>query len=160
VANGALAWYIDNPISARVSKHHYGVEISIPFDPNMPDMAHRVPFRNKQGEMRVESAWHSIVAKVSFIYAGHYFYLIVSRTRSYKPVRRSTTHIVLPGAKIKSPSDTRPNYIYIEDQHLGCSLALLVWICLLRCPSLADVSGRLRIALSRPGDYMLGLRRS
>jgi hypothetical protein len=64
VANGALAWYVDNPISARVSKFHYGVEVNVPYNPRLPDMAGRVPFRNKQGELRVENAWHGIVAKV------------------------------------------------------------------------------------------------
>jgi hypothetical protein len=66
VANGALAWYVDNPVSARVSKLHYGVEVTIPFDPSLAEMKTRTAFRNKQGELRVEDAWSGIVAKVTY----------------------------------------------------------------------------------------------
>jgi hypothetical protein len=69
VANGALAWYVDNPMLSRISKFHYGAEVNIPFDPTIPEMKHRIAFRNKQGEMRVENAWSGIVAKVRYIHA-------------------------------------------------------------------------------------------
>jgi glutamate mutase epsilon subunit len=75
VANGALAWYVDNPVSARVAKFHYGVEVSIPFDPSHPDMVCRLPFRNNQGELRVENAWHPIVAKVSDLDPSSFHYV-------------------------------------------------------------------------------------
>jgi hypothetical protein len=126
VANGGLAWYVDNPISARVSKHHYGVEVSIPFDPNVPDMIGRVPFRNKHGEVRVENAWHTIVPKVNSVNSDRSVCLITFRMRSSKPDKKYITHIASLGVKISHSSSIPPNCIFIGAIHLRCSSALLV----------------------------------
>jgi hypothetical protein len=66
VANGALAWFVDNPVSARVCKYHYGIEVATPFDPNASEMKGRDVFKSKEGELRVDNAWHCIVAKVIY----------------------------------------------------------------------------------------------
>jgi hypothetical protein len=47
-----------------VSKNHYGVEVHVPFDPDVAKMRGRDVFKNKEGELRVDNAWNCIVAKV------------------------------------------------------------------------------------------------
>jgi hypothetical protein len=66
VANGALSWYLQNPVSARMSKHHYGIEVSAAYDPSTVEMVGRTTYQNTRGEIRVESAWNCIVAKVRY----------------------------------------------------------------------------------------------
>jgi hypothetical protein len=67
VANGALSWWIQNPVAARMSKFHYGVEVNAPYDPELAEMRGRPSYRNERGDMRVESAWSSIIAKVKSV---------------------------------------------------------------------------------------------
>jgi hypothetical protein len=66
VANGALSWYLQNPVSARMSKYYYGVEVNAAYDPTVEDAESRPTYRNRRGDLRVESAWDCIVAKVCF----------------------------------------------------------------------------------------------
>jgi hypothetical protein len=67
VANGALSWFIHNPVSARLSRYHYGVEVNTLYDPNCEDMEDRPTYRNSRGEVRVESAWSCIIPQVKFV---------------------------------------------------------------------------------------------
>jgi hypothetical protein len=58
--------------------------VTIPFDPSLDDMAGREPFRNKQGEIKVENAWHSIVSQVSqFVVMCEGFATMVIAERRY-----------------------------------------------------------------------------
>jgi hypothetical protein len=49
-----------------MSKFHYGVEVNAAYDLNIAEMRSRPSYRNERGDLRVESAWSSIVAKVRF----------------------------------------------------------------------------------------------
>jgi hypothetical protein len=64
VANGALAWYLDSSVSARINKYHYGTEISTPWVPSDPEINSRPRITDASGELVVTGAWSSIVAKV------------------------------------------------------------------------------------------------
>jgi hypothetical protein len=64
VANGALSWWIQNPVSARMSKFHYGVEVNAAYDPDVADMRGRPTYQNRRGDLRVENAWSCIIGKV------------------------------------------------------------------------------------------------
>jgi hypothetical protein len=50
-----------------MSKHHYGIEVSAVYDSSVVDMVGRATYQNTRGELRVESAWNCIVAKVGFV---------------------------------------------------------------------------------------------
>jgi hypothetical protein len=67
VANGALSCWIQNPVITRMSKLHYGAEVNAPYDAEIAEMRGRPSYRNERGDLRVESAWSSIVAKVRFV---------------------------------------------------------------------------------------------
>lgn len=64
VANGALAWYIDQTVSTRYSRWHYGINIRTPYQPHSP--AHRayVPWYGLNGIKYIGDGWGSIVYKV------------------------------------------------------------------------------------------------
>jgi hypothetical protein len=64
VANGALAWHIDNTVSSRVSRFHYGTRIRVPYDKDDKDHKGRMPFKSLNREEYVSDAWSRIVAKV------------------------------------------------------------------------------------------------
>ena len=64
VANGALAWHIDNTVSSRVSRFHYGTMIRVPYDKDDKDHEGRISFKDLDGEEYVSGAWSRIVAKV------------------------------------------------------------------------------------------------
>jgi hypothetical protein len=64
VANGALAWYLDKSVSARVNKYHYGTQVGLLSTPSDPDMTGRARFIDNAGETRVDGGWSPIVAKV------------------------------------------------------------------------------------------------
>jgi hypothetical protein len=65
VANGALAWYLDNSVSARINKYHYGTEISTPWISSDPEINSRPRITDASGELVVTGAWSSIVAQVN-----------------------------------------------------------------------------------------------
>jgi hypothetical protein len=103
VANGALAHFVDHSVSARVSKNHYGVEVNVPFDPDVAEMKGRDVFKSKEGELRVDSAWHCIVAKV--------------RTATLS-VQRTDSHLHVQGAVIQAGQEFYQPYrmTWREDQ--------------------------------------------
>jgi hypothetical protein len=49
-----------------MSKYHYGVEVNAAYDPTVDDTEGRPTYRNRRGDLRVESAWDCIVSKVCF----------------------------------------------------------------------------------------------
>lgn len=67
VANGALAWYIDDTVSSRVSKYFFGTNASVRYDPNNPEHVERGPFLNNDGIAVVLNGWYTVVPKVSSI---------------------------------------------------------------------------------------------
>ncbi|KII84791.1 hypothetical protein PLICRDRAFT_146294 [Plicaturopsis crispa FD-325 SS-3] len=73
VANGALAWYIDQTVSTRYSRWHYGINIRTPYQPH--SLAHRayVPWYGLNGIKYIGDGWGSIVYKNNRIRAGRAF---------------------------------------------------------------------------------------
>jgi hypothetical protein len=67
VANGALAWFLDNSVTTRVNKYHYGVSIGIPYVAHDPEMEARPRYMSPSGEWRVNGAWSSVVKKVGSV---------------------------------------------------------------------------------------------
>jgi hypothetical protein len=65
VPNGALAWSLDQNVTARVNKYHYGTTIAVPWRPHDPEIASRSRYLDQAGDWRVNSAWSSIVHKVN-----------------------------------------------------------------------------------------------
>ncbi|KZT20036.1 hypothetical protein NEOLEDRAFT_1182864 [Neolentinus lepideus HHB14362 ss-1] len=63
VANGAIAWHVDDSISARVSKYHYGVNILIPYDPACAESKKRSTYMGRTGNVLVPQAWSCILPK-------------------------------------------------------------------------------------------------
>ncbi|KDQ57912.1 hypothetical protein JAAARDRAFT_193396 [Jaapia argillacea MUCL 33604] len=63
VANGALAWYVDNSVGARVSKYEYGTDAGILFDEKCKDSKGRSPYTSPDGIARVANAWNVILPK-------------------------------------------------------------------------------------------------
>ncbi|EPQ53305.1 hypothetical protein GLOTRDRAFT_140147 [Gloeophyllum trabeum ATCC 11539] len=63
VANGALAWHIDDSVSARVSKCHYGIQIRISYDPSCEESRQRPREIGLDGRERVLGAWSCILPK-------------------------------------------------------------------------------------------------
>ncbi len=69
VANGALAWHLDNNISARVARYHYGIEVREPYDEQNPEMACRVAVLDQyDGRQMVYGGWSCIVEKASLFF--------------------------------------------------------------------------------------------
>jgi hypothetical protein len=50
-----------------MSKYHYGVEVNAAYDPTVDDAEGRPTYHNRRGDLRVESAWDCIVAKVRLL---------------------------------------------------------------------------------------------
>ncbi|KIJ67227.1 hypothetical protein HYDPIDRAFT_25699 [Hydnomerulius pinastri MD-312] len=73
VANGALAWHIDDTVSSRVAKCHYGTLISIPLEHGKPDFEGRPTYISLSGETKVEGAWDPIVKKNTSIQSAKEF---------------------------------------------------------------------------------------
>ncbi|KIM87809.1 hypothetical protein PILCRDRAFT_814525 [Piloderma croceum F 1598] len=73
VANGALAWHIDNAVTSRVSRSHYGITINVDADKDDKDQKGRKFWENYQGKQRVSDAWSGIVEKNIKIQQGKEF---------------------------------------------------------------------------------------
>ncbi|KII84793.1 hypothetical protein PLICRDRAFT_701534 [Plicaturopsis crispa FD-325 SS-3] len=73
VANGALAWHIDNTVSTRYTKCHYGIRIREPYRKDDPEHRGRVPFTGADGVEYVSPCWNGIVPKNEKIDAGKEF---------------------------------------------------------------------------------------
>jgi hypothetical protein len=104
VANGALSWYIQNPVSARMNKFHYGVEISTLYDPSDEDMYGRSSYRDRRGDLKVEGVWGPIVSKVCSPQYGFDLFLCYVRMLSYAVVTSSISHTASRGVPIRSTS--------------------------------------------------------
>jgi hypothetical protein len=65
VSSGALSWYLDNPVSVRVNKFHFGTDVNIAWIPGDPETVDRPTFLDSAGELKVSGGWHEIVSKVS-----------------------------------------------------------------------------------------------
>ncbi|EGO23005.1 hypothetical protein SERLADRAFT_471616 [Serpula lacrymans var. lacrymans S7.9] len=63
VANGALAWHIDDTVSCRVSKYHYGTEVHLPYDKEDKEAVDRTSYTDCKGQLRVCDGWSCIVKK-------------------------------------------------------------------------------------------------
>jgi hypothetical protein len=64
VANGALAWYFDGSVAARISRYHYGIQVRQKFSPNNLEHAGRVPYLGLNGQFYIRSAWGLLLAQV------------------------------------------------------------------------------------------------
>jgi hypothetical protein len=64
VANGALAWYLDHSVTARVNKYHYGVQVRIRDDPFDPALNGRQATIGNDGTYWALGAWSPIVNQV------------------------------------------------------------------------------------------------
>jgi hypothetical protein len=65
VPNGALAWYLDQSIAARVAKYHYGSITLVPWDCYDLEAALRPRIVGYLGELMTSGGWSCIVAKVN-----------------------------------------------------------------------------------------------
>lgn len=66
VANGALAWYLGNNVSARIARYHYGVSVNALYDEQSPEVTHRSAFTHPySGDRMISNVWSCIVEKVS-----------------------------------------------------------------------------------------------
>jgi hypothetical protein len=65
VANGALAWYLDNSVTARVNKYHYGCEIFLDYTPDNPNLAGRTVYMHHTGKEIVYGGWSTIISQVA-----------------------------------------------------------------------------------------------
>jgi hypothetical protein len=74
VPNGALAWHIDNAVTSRVSRFHYGISIRVGADKDDRDQKGRKFREDHEGKQMVSDAWSGIVEKV-----GTMLVLCVSR---------------------------------------------------------------------------------
>jgi len=66
VADGAVSFFLDRLVTARVARVTYGVEISSKFDPNNAEHVHRssTVYTDVAGEQRVPRGYSVILAKV------------------------------------------------------------------------------------------------
>jgi len=67
VANGALAWHIDNAVTSRVSRSHYGTTIRVNADKDDKEQNGRKVWESYNGKQHVSHAWSGIVEKVGTI---------------------------------------------------------------------------------------------
>jgi hypothetical protein len=70
VANGALAWHVDNSVTARVNRCHYGISLSGPYDPMDKEHEGRSTRKDRYGSLIVSDMWNSILPKVSILSHG------------------------------------------------------------------------------------------
>ncbi|EIN04434.1 hypothetical protein PUNSTDRAFT_108180 [Punctularia strigosozonata HHB-11173 SS5] len=66
VANGALAWHIDDVVTARVSKNYYGIEIITPYDhadPAHVERAAEAYISYYKGTLEHKNLWSTILTK-------------------------------------------------------------------------------------------------
>ncbi|KAF7986727.1 hypothetical protein HWV62_20280 [Athelia sp. TMB] len=63
VANGALAWHVDNTVSSRYAKDYYGIEIEIPFNAENEEHAGQPAYMSTDGVLSVQHVWNGIVDK-------------------------------------------------------------------------------------------------
>jgi hypothetical protein len=66
VADGAVSFYLDRFVSARVAKVVYGVDCHVVFDPSNPEHKERSSsvFTSEAGEKRVRGAFDIVLRKV------------------------------------------------------------------------------------------------
>ncbi|KAM6497399.1 hypothetical protein JOM56_007872 [Amanita muscaria] len=65
VADGAVSYYLDHYVTARVSKYSYGLMINVPFDPMDPEHARRssAMFMQADGNYYIPCAFSTILKK-------------------------------------------------------------------------------------------------
>jgi hypothetical protein len=85
VANGALAWALNNSVTTRINKYHYGCEVNAWYSPQDPTMVGRTVHVHVSGRKVVHGAWSNIIAQVTLVY-----YLQVSPDPTY-PLTGSTS---------------------------------------------------------------------
>ncbi|EPQ53309.1 hypothetical protein GLOTRDRAFT_95283 [Gloeophyllum trabeum ATCC 11539] len=66
VPHGALSWYLDDPIDARITKASYGVEMLNEYDPALHDALRRKPKRDIDGIDYVDKVWDCILPKARY----------------------------------------------------------------------------------------------
>lgn len=66
VADGAISFFLDHFVGVRVSKHAYGIEVNIPFDPFDAEHVRRVSqsYVSMAGDRRLTGHFNTILAKV------------------------------------------------------------------------------------------------
>jgi hypothetical protein len=132
VADGALSWYLDSSVSARVNKYFYGTETTIPWTMQDPEIANRIRFIDHAGDWRVNGFWSPIVAKVSDLFPPHASFLSCFRmheSRTASSTRRNTT------SKYLRPRRTLPECAtsgYIDGTSLHASSSSPVGACTFR----------------------------
>lgn len=69
VANGAISFYCDHHVGARIAKYMYGVEFLREFDPNDPEHKERQSrlFQLPSGPKLLPDAFDCILARVSLV---------------------------------------------------------------------------------------------
>ncbi|KZP16328.1 hypothetical protein FIBSPDRAFT_794591 [Athelia psychrophila] len=73
VANGALAWHVDNTVACRFAKNYYGVSAARAFDPANKEHARRASYIGLDGIIRIPGTWSNIVKKNVKIEASNEF---------------------------------------------------------------------------------------
>ncbi|KZP16338.1 hypothetical protein FIBSPDRAFT_794606 [Athelia psychrophila] len=74
VANGALAWHIDNAVTSRFARYHYGVEIRATHDPANKEHEGRETYPDPHdGTARILNVWSGIVKKNVKVEGGQEF---------------------------------------------------------------------------------------
>ncbi|KAM6497401.1 hypothetical protein JOM56_007874 [Amanita muscaria] len=65
VADGAVSYYLDHYVTARVSKYSYGIEVHIPFNPMDPEHAHRrnTKYMGADGKYKIPGVFSTILKK-------------------------------------------------------------------------------------------------
>jgi hypothetical protein len=64
-SSGALLWYLNNHVSIRVNKVHFGSDVNITWIPGDPETAGPPRSQDSAGELKVGGGWHEIVGKVN-----------------------------------------------------------------------------------------------
>jgi len=104
VPYGAIAWHIDDTVSSRVSKCHYGTDMHIPYDKDNNTHKGHHPWTDFEGELRVNHAWSGIVAKDIKIKQGKEFFstYVLSQEITASPIYETKIY-VYRGTQAKPP---------------------------------------------------------
>ncbi|VDB90865.1 unnamed protein product [Peniophora sp. CBMAI 1063] len=110
VAEGAISFYVDHHVSARVARWTYGTAIKVPYDPSIPSHAqrtHRV-YKDATGTYMLENAFYPLIQRGTQVAETEDF----SRTINFhSPKDRKDTDLTSIIFAYRGSSDILPTFL-------------------------------------------------
>ncbi|KIL64018.1 hypothetical protein M378DRAFT_642370 [Amanita muscaria Koide BX008] len=127
VADGAVSYYVDRYVSARIAKYSYGVNVNIPFDPADPGHVRRksTKFTDSDGKDRIPGIFSTILEKGTTVMEEKPFSEVYHCT--FTPEQFSQWSVVSTSIKYyKGQATSPPQWLDLEPDSFHDSCAIQV----------------------------------